>query len=96
MQHSRSGNFYTFVISNNQSLIAEVLKTVDSLREKFDLFSPLGSDLQKDSDLGRSKVTLSQSFKIISKRERSDAWSRNRDDLKILVLIIFKRTLITL
>ena len=66
MQHSKSGNFYTFVISSNQSLISEVLKTVDSLGEKFDLFSPLGFDIQKDSDLGRSKVTLSQTFKIIS------------------------------
>ena len=58
MQHSKTGNFSTFVISNNHSLIFQVLKGVDSLGERVDFFSFLGFDVQSNSDLETTIIQL--------------------------------------
>ena len=58
MQHCKAWNFYTFVISNNQSFIFDVLKVVDCVGEKFDLISPLQFDTRKDSDLKPQKSSF--------------------------------------
>ena len=36
MKHSKTGQFYTFVIINGQSFISQSLKTAGPLGEKFD------------------------------------------------------------
>ena len=43
------------VISNNQSLVSQILRVIDPLGEKFDFFSPLGFDTERDSDLETSE-----------------------------------------
>ena len=48
MQNSKTGNFYTFVISNNQSLISQVLKVVDPLGEKFKIVSSFGFNIKRN------------------------------------------------
>ena len=60
MQDNKTGNFYTFGISNNQSSISIVLKVVDLLGEKLDFFSPLEFEIQRDSDLETSKTSSTQ------------------------------------
>ena len=58
MQHSKTGQFYTFVISNGQSFISQSLKTAGPLGEKFDFLSPLEFNIQRNYDLETSKIEL--------------------------------------
>ena len=69
MQHSKTGNFYTIVNINNQSSISRSLKVVDPLREKFELFSPLGFDIKRsfDQETYKSTAPFNQSIKTIFK-----------------------------
>ena len=67
IHYSNSGNFYIFVINNNQSFISQILKVVDPLGEKFDFSTPW--DLKFKAILSGiyiNQVPLSQSFKSIS------------------------------
>ena len=68
-QHSKTGNVYIFVIATIQSFTSQVFGVVGPLRENLDLLSPLGFDLQTDSDNKNPKnqALLSQSFKTLSK-----------------------------
>ena len=48
IKHSKTEIFCMFVISNNQSLISQILKVVGPLGEKFKFFSPLGFKIQSN------------------------------------------------
>ena len=48
--------FYIFVISSNKSFLSQVLRVTGRLGEKFNFFSPLGFDIQRDSDHETTKI----------------------------------------
>ena len=62
IEHGKTDYFYIGLISNSQSL-----RVLSTLGEEFDFFSLLRFDSQRDSD-----HEISQSFKTISGRKKSD------------------------
>ena len=49
-QHSKTGNVYKFVNVNIQSFTSQIVGVVGPLGENLDFFSPLGFDVQTNSD----------------------------------------------
>ena len=61
MQHSKIGNFYTFVISSNHSFISQVLKVVGPLVEKLDFSVPWDLIFRETLILKPQKSSFTQS-----------------------------------
>ena len=57
-QHSKIRNVYIFVIANIQSFISQIFGVVGPLGENLDLFSPLGFDVETNSDHKTPKIKL--------------------------------------
>ena len=57
-QHSKTGNYYIFVIATIQSFTSQILGVVGILGENLDLFSLLGFDVQTNSDHKAPKIKL--------------------------------------
>ena len=59
-QHSKTGNVYMFVIANIQSFTSQIFGVVGPLGGNLDFFSPLGFDVQTDSDQNTPKSSSAQ------------------------------------
>ena len=58
IQQSKAGNVYIFVIGDVQSFASQVFGVVGPLEENLDIFSPSGSDIQRNSDHKTQKIKL--------------------------------------
>ena len=54
----KTGNVYIFVIANIQSFTSQIFGVVGRLGENLDLFSPLGFDVQANSDHKTQNIKL--------------------------------------
>ena len=55
---AKTGNVYIFVIADIHSFITQVFEVVGRLGENLDFFSPLGFDVQTNSDHKTQKIKL--------------------------------------
>ena len=56
IQQSKTGNFYIFVINNNQNFVSQILTVLSAFGEKFNFFDPLGFEAKSDFDHKTTKI----------------------------------------
>ena len=83
MEENKLGNFYIFVISNSQSFSPQILEVVGALGEKIIFFSPLGFEIQKNSDYQTTKFKL-HSFRAFERYLTDKIQTHGRGTVSVL------------